>query len=213
MKTDALIDFLATGAGPAQRYPVARRFGAAVALGAAGGLAILLSTLGINPVIGDFLLLPGFWIKMTFATVLTLSGFIACVRLSRPGMAVGNSKWLAVIAVVALWLLALLVLLEAEPGTRAHLLLGSSWSVCPFRIALLSAPTFAAGIWAMRGLAPTNQGFAGAALGLFAGALGATIYGLHCPELAPPFLAIWYVLGILIPTVAGSLIGRWLLRW
>ena len=34
MKTDALIDLLATDAGPAQRHPVARRFGAAVAFGA-----------------------------------------------------------------------------------------------------------------------------------------------------------------------------------
>ena len=94
-----------------------------------------------------------------------------------------------------------------------QLVLGNSWSVCPFRIALLSAPMFAASIWAMRGLAPTNQILAGAALGLFSGALGASIYGLHCPELAPPFLAIWYVLGILIPTILGSAIGRPLLRW
>jgi len=105
------------------------------------------------------------------------------------------------------------VFADAEPGVRAQLVLGNSWSVCPFRIALLSAPTLAVSIWAMRGLAPTNPGLAGAALGLFSGALGACIYGLHCPELAPPFLAIWYVIGILIPTIVGLAIGRPLLRW
>jgi hypothetical protein len=213
MKTDALIDLLATGAGPAQRHPVARRFGAAVVFGAAGGLAILLLTFGINPTLRDFLLLPGFWIKVTFATVLTLSGLVASARLARPGVAVGSAKWLAAGTVAALWVLALVVLAQADPGARAQLLLGNSWSVCPFRIALLSAPMFAASIWAMRGLAPTNPVLAGAALGLFSGALGASIYCLHCPELAAPFLAIWYVLGILIPTILGSAIGRSLLRW
>ncbi len=213
MKTDSLIELLATGAGPAPRRPVARRFGAAVAFGATGGLAILLSMLGINPALREFLHLPGFWIKVAFAALLTLSGLVASVRLARPGVTVGNAKWLAAATLVALWMLALIVLAEAEPGARVPLILGNSWSVCPFRIALLSVPMFVASMWAMRGLAPTNQTLAGAALGLFSGALGASIYGLHCPELAPPFLAVWYVLGILIPTIAGSALGRPLLRW
>jgi hypothetical protein len=213
MKTDALIDLLATGAGPTQRHPVARRFGAAITFGAVCGFAILLLTLGINPALRDFLLLPAFWIKMIFAAALTLCGFVASVRLARPGVAVGNAKWFAAATVAALWVLALVVFADAEPGVRAQLVLGNSWSVCPFRIALLSAPTLAASIWAMRGLAPTNPGLAGAASGLFSGALGACIYGLHCPELAPPFLAIWYVIGILIPTIVGLAIGRPLLRW
>ena len=55
MKTDSLIDLLATGAGPVQRHPVARRFGVAVAFGATGGFAILLSMLGINPALREFL--------------------------------------------------------------------------------------------------------------------------------------------------------------
>jgi hypothetical protein len=213
MKTDALIDLLATGAGPVQRYPVTRRFGAAIAFGATCGFAILLATLGINPALTDFLVLPAFWIKVVFAAAMTLCGLVASARLARPGVAVGNSKWFAAGAVASMWVLALVVLADAEPGARAQLVLGNSWSVCPFRIALLSAPTLAAGFWAMRGLAPTNQGLAGAALGLFSGALGASIYCLHCPELAPPFLAVWYVLGILIPTVLGWAVGRALLRW
>jgi hypothetical protein len=213
MKTETLIDLLATGAGPAQRYPVARRFGAAIAFGVASGFAILLATLGINPALGDFLLLPAFWIKLIFAVALTFSGFVASVRLARPGVAVGRVKWLAAAAVAALWVLALIVITDAEPAARAQLVLGNSWSVCPFRIALLSAPMLAASIWAMRGLAPTNQALAGGALGLLSGALGASIYCLHCPELAPPFLAVWYVLGILIPTLVGSAVGGPLLRW
>jgi hypothetical protein len=150
MKTDSLIDLLATNAGPVPRHPVARRFGAAVAFGATGGFAILLSMLGINPALREFLHLPDFWIKMAFAVLLTLSGLVASVRLARPGVTVGNVKWLAAATLAALWMLALVALTQAEPGARVPLVLGNSWSVCPFRIALLSAPMFIASIWAMR---------------------------------------------------------------
>jgi len=53
----------------------------------------------------------------------------------------------------------------------------------------------------------------GAAAGLLAGAAGALIYALHCPEMDAPFLAIWYLPGMLIPTAAGTLLGPRLLRW
>ena len=65
----------------------------------------------------------------------------------------------------------------------------------------------------MKGLAPTRLALAGAAAGLLAGAGGALIYALHCPEMAAPFLAIWYLLGMLIPTAVGALLGPRLLRW
>ena len=74
-------------------------------------------------------------------------------------------------------------------------------------------PVFAAIVWAMRGFAPTHLRRAGAAVGFAAGAIGALAYTLHCPELNAPFLGIWYVAGILIPTVVGAVVGPRLLRW
>lgn len=65
----------------------------------------------------------------------------------------------------------------------------------------------------MRGLAPTRLALAGAASGLLAGALGALVYALHCTEIAAPFLGIWYVIGMLIPTAIGALLGPRMLRW
>jgi hypothetical protein len=51
------------------------------------------------------------------------------------------------------------------------------------------------------------------AAGALAGAIAAAAYALHCNEMALPFLAIWYVLGIAVPTVLGALLApRWL-RW
>ena len=44
-------------------------------------------------------------------------------------------------------------------------------------------PVFVATLWAMKGLAPTRLALAGAAAGLLAGAVGAVVYTLHCPEM------------------------------
>ena len=71
----------------------------------------------------------------------------------------------------------------------------------------------AAALWAMKGLAPTRLVLAGAASGLLAGAIGALIYALHCTEMEAPFLGAWYVVGMLIPTAAGAVLGPFLLRW
>jgi hypothetical protein len=43
--------------------------------------------------------------------------------------------------------------------------------------------------------------------------VGALAYTFHCPELAASFLGVWYVLGMLIPAVAGAWLGPWWLRW
>ena len=57
------------------------------------------------------------------------------------------------------------------------------------------------------------EGALSAGAGLLAGALGALVYALHCPEMATPFLAVWYVVGMAIPTVLGAILGPRLLRW
>jgi len=45
------------------------------------------------------------------------------------------------------------------------------------------------------------------------GAVGALVYSVHCPEQAAPFIGFWYLLGMLIPTAVGALLGPRLLRW
>ena len=115
--------------------------------------------------------------------------------------------------VLVMRLLAASVLMGADPPQRAQLFFGETWTSCPLLVALLSAPVFVASFWAMRGLAPTRLGLAGAAAGLLSGAIGALVYCLHCPEMAAPFLGLWYLIGMLIPTALGALIGPRLLRW
>jgi hypothetical protein len=115
--------------------------------------------------------------------------------------------------VLAIWLLAVITLARADAAQRAVLFFGDTWDVCPFLIAMLSVPTFVTAMWAMKGLAPTRLRLAGAAAGLLAGAVGALVYCLHCPEMGAPFIGFWYLLGTLIPTSVGALLGPQLLRW
>ncbi len=94
-----------------------------------------------------------------------------------------------------------------------HLVMGHSADVCATNILLVAAPSLIAAFWALRQLAPTRLGLAGAGAGLFAGAAGAFVYAFHCTEASAPFVAVWYTLGIALTTAIGAFLGRWALRW
>ncbi|MFY3383744.1 NrsF family protein [Paracidovorax sp. MALMAid1276] len=213
MNTDELIHLLAADQRPVQTVSIEQRFAMAGALGVAGAAALMLALFGLRTDLAATLAVPMFWGKLVFAAALAAAGLALLHRMARPGMPLGRSAlWLAVPPLV-LWALAVMALAQAPAADRVPLILGSTWRGCPFNIAALSVPAFAAGFWALRGAAPTRLAWAGAGAGLLAGALGALVYALHCPEMAAPFLAVWYVAGIAIPTAVGALLGPRLLRW
>lgn len=213
MKTDELISMLATGATPVPANAASRRL--ATALGAGFPIAALLMALiyGMRTDLAQAASEWVFMMKLAFAGSLALAGFVATERLARPGMRLNGVCWALLAPLVLLWLVAATVLLGAAPAQRADLIFGDTWKTCPFNIALISLPLFAAELWAMKGLAPTRPALAGASAGCLAGALGTLVYALHCPETGAPFVAIWYVLGIAIPTLAGAVLGPRVLRW
>jgi hypothetical protein len=213
VKTSELIDLLAHGSGAEDGHAVTRRIAAALGVGAAGAFALMLVCFDLNPALGSLLGDPAFWSKTSFSALLVGGGALATARLSRPGVPVGHAALILVVPVLALWLLMSMSIAQADPGTRMGLVLGRTWRSCSLNIALLSLPTFLASAWALRGLAPTSLRLAGGAAGLLSGALGALIYGLHCPELATPFLGVWYVIGIASPAAAGAWLGPRFLRW
>lgn len=213
MKTDDLILMLSRGAGAADRMPSRRRFALALGWGGLGATLLMSILLGVRHDLDQAAGLPMFWVKFAFAAVLTAGSIHAALRLSRPGALLGKAPVAVALALAAIWLLAGADLIAAEPGTRVGLVLGQTWQVCPWNIAGLSIPVFVASVWALRGLAPTRLRLAGASAGLLSGALASLVYSLHCPELAAPFIAVWYVLGILIPAAIGALLGPALLRW
>jgi hypothetical protein len=213
MNTDRLIDMLATHAEAVEPGAVSRRFVLALGAGALGALLLLIVVFGFNPSLARYLVLPAFWMKLSFAAVVAAGGIVATARLARPGAAVGAFRWWPLAALVAIWVIAFESLASAEPGAREALILGATWRSCPFNIALLSVPVFIGCVWALKQLAPTRLRVAGAAAGLAAGGLAAFVYGLHCPELAAPFVAVFYALGMMIPVAVGFAFGPRLLRW
>ena len=90
---------------------------------------------------------------------------------------------------------------------------GSNAAFCLKSIPFLAAAPLVAALLALRQGAPENPGLAGAAAGLFAGAIGAAFYATHCPDDSPLFVAAWYSLAIGLVAMAGALAGRRLLRW
>lgn len=213
MKTNDLVTMLATGAVAVQPQAAGRRYAIAIGGGVLAAAMLMASLLGVRPDINTVVLLPMFWFKLVFVAALAVASLFAALRLSRPGARLAWVPGALAAPVLAMWILAIVVLTSADPATRAGLFFGDTWAACPLLVALLSAPVFVAVVWAMKGLAPTRLRFAGAAAGLLSGTVGALVYSLQCPELAAPFLGFWYLLGMLIPTVVGALLGDRLLRW
>lgn len=213
MKTDELVALLAKNAGPVEPDATARRFTMALGWGLFAVMLVMALTLGVRSDIAEAVLLPMFWMKLAFPAWVAIATFCAAIRLARPGMRLGHAPGTLVALIAAVWMVATVALLNAAPAERSDLVFGDTWLFCLFAIPLLSIPMFVAAMWAMKGLAPTRLSLAGGAAGLLSGSVSAAVYSLHCPETAAPFLAIWYVLGMSIPAIAGALVGPRLLRW
>ena len=214
MKTDELVSLLATGDVAVPRHALPTRLALATATGLLASVVLMLGLLGVRSDLPRAVTDPMFWVKVGFAGLLVVAGLVATWRLGRPGVRLGRlPPSTTAMPVLLLWLLAITSLSQATPAQRATLLLGETWSSCAFLIALLSAPLLASTLWAMRGMAPTRLRLAGAAAGLFAGSFAALVYSLHCPEMSAPFIALWYLLGVSIPTALGAWLGPRLLRW
>jgi hypothetical protein len=213
MRTDELIGWMVSGLEPVDLRAVWRR-GLLVLCGALIlSAALTAMLLGVNPDLSGMARQPMFWVREGFCLSMGAGALVCAARGLRPGRRLGRAPLGIGLTLFALWLLGLQAWWAASAGARLPLLLGQTAWVCPWLIALVSAPLFVAAFWISRSMAPTQLRRAGAFAGLAAGALGALVYTLHCPELAAPFLGLWYVLGMLLPALAGAALGPWLLRW
>lgn len=214
MKTGDLIDALTADDAPVRTRPLARELVLAALVGAAVAAIFVVFGLGLRPL--DAAARSGmFWVKGLYTLALAMAGGMATARFARPGGAAGRTSLLAAGAVAAMVAIGAVDLVRVSGGVNAMARewLGESWRVCPWYILALAAPVYVAIIRVMRRMAPTRLRLAGAAAGLFAGGVAATVYGLHCPESAAAFVATWYTLGIVAAALAGGLFGPRLLRW
>jgi hypothetical protein len=213
MKTDTLIDTLATRAEPIARGAPARRYAIALAVGTACALLAMLTLLGPRRDLAAAIDLPMFWVKLAFVAALACLGLAGAWQTSIPGRTTRAIERAIVGVVACMWIIAAIALAKSDPGQRLSLVLGNTWLVCPWLIAGLSIPVFVAIAWTVRRMAPTNLRLAGAMAGFGAGATGALVYSIHCPELGAPFLGTWYLIGMLLPVIVGWLAGERLFRW
>ncbi|MGB6487136.1 MAG: DUF1109 domain-containing protein [Steroidobacteraceae bacterium] len=212
MRTSDLIDILARDVRAAPPGAVNRKLLAALVAGGLITFAIIALGLRCQPLLAAAQQ-PWFWMKAGYTGLLTLAGAVIVRRLSVPGSKLGATPLAAAVVILVMLGLGVGQILLAARAGRLALWLGHTWKVCSPLILLLAVPIYACLIAAIRRLAPTRPALTGAAAGFAAGALAATLYGLHCPEQAAAFVATWYTLGIGAATALGALAGRRLLRW
>ena len=213
MNTDDMIERLVQDGDHGWRLSVWRSLTVALVVGGLLAFVLLLMTLRLRPDWAEAIGMPMVWVKMGFTLSLAAAGLVAVRRLSTPGLGISALPYLLAAPVIGVWAVALFGVTRIPSAEVSAYVFGTTWSVCALLIAMLSVPIVVCVLWVMRRLAVTRPTIAGGVAGLFSGAMAASVYGLHCPEVSPAFVGIWYVLGILIPTLIGLLIGRRVLTW
>lgn len=211
MKTDDLIDALAAGLQPARPARLNPWLLAAAAAASVTAVAVLL---GAHHSLTEVLSSPTSVLKGVYTAALAGAALWLALRAGRPGADTRTPLMalLGVVGVAVLW--GAIELAAAPADERMAVWLGQTWTICGPNILMVSAASALPVFLAARSLAPTRPAFAGMALGVAAGAMAATAYGLlHCPESTAAFVATWYTLGIAAAGVIGAVAGRFALRW
>ncbi|HTB88187.1 MAG TPA: NrsF family protein, partial [Steroidobacteraceae bacterium] len=124
MKTEDLVSLLSTGAQAVDLRRASRRWLLALAGGALMAFLLTAGLLKLNPVLWHETYKPMFWVRESYCAVLGVLGFITVVRLARPGLRLGLAPMGIPVAVIAMWVLAVVTLVAASPQNRAQLILG-----------------------------------------------------------------------------------------
>lgn len=213
MRTDRLVELLSTGITPTQSGAAAQRIGVSLPAAVIGATLLMVTVFGVRHDLGSAVQTSIFWEKLALPLCLAIGALIATERLARPGPRVGTAWPIMATPVIVVWTTAILIIAGATPQDRLPSILGHSWRSCPFNISLLAVPGFIAIFWAVRGLAPTRLRLAGAACGLLASSIATVTYCFHCTEMHPAFWSVWYLLGMLLPSLVGAALGPRFLRW
>ncbi|MEQ8824037.1 MAG: NrsF family protein [Filomicrobium sp.] len=210
MKTDALISALT--ADGKKRSPAPHVLITAVAIGTIVSVIALLATIGVRDDLAAALLTWRFDVKLVVIALALVIAVCDAFRLIRPTgrslLASFNTLPLAVLAVAMITELVL-----SPVSTWAPKLIGTNALLCLVVIPLLSLPVLIALLIAMRHGAPSSAISAGASAGRLAACISAFLYGLHCFDDSPLFVAVWYPLAALPVVAAAAFAGRLTLRW
>ena len=211
--SDDLLDRLSGELQPTPKRAIPRRLGLGLVAGAVLAAVAMLLWLGLRRDLAEAIFGMMYWWKFLYTATFAGLAFWAATRLARPGGSMRKPMIALFALIVFAGAMGIAQLIIMPPEMSRQLVMGGSALLCPFYIAALSIPIYAATVLVMRRLAPTNLTAAGLAAGLLAGGAAAWVYAFHCAENGMPFLAIWYTTGILIAAVVGAILGRWALRW
>jgi hypothetical protein len=213
MRTQDLVSLLAGDLSPVERDAIPTKLNRALTLGLVGNAVLLVALYGFASDMPQRILTPMFWIRLAFPLATMAAALKLAERLARPGAPMGLA-WLATLLPIALMLLLAALVLFATPlAYRLQFVLSRTAWATTASVVLLSLPSLAAVMHAMKGLAPTRLVLAGAGAGILAGAQGLLVYALYCSELPASFWSVWHVLAIAITTAIGAGLAPSYLRW
>lgn len=213
MKTEDLIDALAVDLPPSGSRQIERSILLWMVPAALAVLACVGLWLGFRSDLATAMIGPTFWAKAAYTVSLAVTAFWLLMRLGRPGASAKAPLLVLAALLVAVGALAIYELVAMPMPDRMPALMGDSARACAPYILLLSALAAPFVFWAARAFAPTRPALAGAAAGLLTAGLATTLYGLHCPEHAAAFVAVWYTIGMAAAAAAGAMAGRFVFRW
>jgi hypothetical protein len=211
MKTGDLIKAIAEDAA-ASMPSVGARMAAALAIGGAISLALFFYDLGVRPDFANALQTWRFDAKLLTTLLCFAAALWASPQLARP-----DADRRAVLAALAFPMVALAFgisweLLASPAHTWSTRAIGSNSRVCVTYIFAMSIAPLVALLVALRAGAPRSPAMAGAAAGLLAGGVAATLYAIHCPDDSPLFVGLWYAPVVALITIASAAVGHRLLR-
>lgn len=171
-------------------------------------------TLGLRPhLLSHISADPRVGFKVALCVLLATVSGVVLLRLFRPDRSWRAAALLLAAPPALLSGAVAIELMALDPARWMPSMIGHNAMVCVTAIPLFAAAPLAAVLTALRGGAPERPAVAGAGAGLLAGAIGASLYAMHCPDDSPLFVAVWYSLAILAVAGLGAVVGGRLLRW
>ena len=213
MKTDDLVRIISTNVEAVSYREPQRMILISAGLGAVTALVAMLLFLGVRTDLSELRAWQFIMVKSAFTGAIIGISLANLTRIARPGGERRVSIALGLLPFVGALIVAIASLSITPLSEWKAMIIGQYWLLCLLCIPLNAIVPFAAIIWVMRQLAPTNLMLAGAMAGRTAGSISAFAYSLHCTDDSFPFIALWYSLTIALCAVLGGLVGQRLLRW
>lgn len=154
-----------------------------------------------------------FQFKFVFTLAIAVPALIYAWKLVRPDARARSLQPLLLLPAVLLAIAAALELASVPSDHWTIYAVGQNAFWCVTMIPLLAAGPLAAMLYALRQGATSQPALAGAAAGLLASGIAATLYASHCVDDSPLFIALWYTPGMALVTAAGALLGKRILSW